>query len=244
MIESLSKPQEGYDRTMPQMFTLSSDVEARLNQTIIRYEGVPVYVISVGGDYILIQTCEEYVKHQAGIEKSFRKVDYQDPLLDISTPPVGYFNFSKDEAEMIFGRGHPLARKSRAGYSYLNPAKQWKQGLRLSNLPTREPVNPDQHFLGGFNLCFYDSVNSMINGDFPSIQEALFSLDSGESISVAISREVALVKENTGAITVGVCGEGAGIMIPSQNIVYLKDRKHSWVIEEQLSRFQLEVKKF
>lgn len=241
MMQSHSRQTVKYDRSMPQMFNLATDVEARLNHTIIRYDEEPVYVCNVNSSKIFIQTLDEYV---TGDSRIHRSLSFDDPLLDISSPPIGYFNMSKEEAKRIFGDHNPDASKSRAGYCYRNPAKQWKQGLRLGHLVTREPSQPDTHFMGGYSLNFCKPVREMILGEFPSVQEALFSLDSEEAESVAISREVALVRESTGAITVAIEGVGAGILLPTQSKVYVQSRRHSWVIEEQLSRFQLEVKNF
>jgi hypothetical protein len=84
----------------------------------------------------------------------------------------------------------------------------------------------------------------MIKNEYPKAVEAVWMINSGTHESVALSRDIVLVAESSGLITVGWRRKNIGVMIPSMNRVLLKDHEFVWVLERILSRFQIEVEKF
>lgn len=202
-----------YQEVMLNEYTTASDLQSRLDRTICRYEGTPVYV-RANGNMLALYEVVQY-------NKLVKEIVADDPKFDISIMEIGYFNHS--------GKGVAYATKL--------PTKQWKAALysvSISDIGGQKMSigSTPQHDQG-----FYDAlVNS-----FPSTQESLEKVTSGEVKEVAISQSVAFGTTPVGVVFVYYKTKSVGWIAPGEKKVNIVNHDYTWVIERLLHRSGLIV---
>lgn len=219
-----------FDTKMRNQYKTDKDVYDRLNGTVVSYDGEPHFLQCEGG---LSKTYIYPLKDYPASKK--KKVDPLDEKLDIQSFELGYLNIDPK---------CPLNRNSLGFACYLErgPVKQYHQGIRPQSLSCLSPISSRDVTLGVSYLGA--PLYKMIKNEYPKAVEAVWMLNSGTHKSVAISRDVVLIPESSGLITVGWRRKNIGVMVPSMGKVLLKDHEFVWVLERILSRFQIEVEKF
>jgi len=149
---------------------LLEDLAIFINNSIIRWEGKPIYVENVGNKK------ELYFRYVEGEGFKTSCVDLGDKNLDFTPVPLGMCNFD--------GSAYFLSRKTN---------RQWCQGLNGDNLTSFE-VSSRVYSNPLTLLKEMQSVSKTIVGEYPSIEEATHWLDNGDK-SVAFSRLFAIDKE-------------------------------------------------
>jgi hypothetical protein len=197
---------------MPNKYVTSHDLNQRLNKTLCRYDGKPVYVLYNGDT----QLCLYDVVH--GTKKLLHEIEPEDPKFDISIMELGYFNY-----EGKYGKG--------ARYAIKHPTKQWKAALSGCSWVDIQG-NKVQYNDGFHNQGFYDALV----GVFPAPQEALQTILSEEKDEVAISQEVAFGRTPVGVVFIYFRTKPVGWIAPGESKVNVVDHGYSWVVERLLNR--------
>lgn len=219
-----------FDTKMRNHYRLDKDIYDRLNGTIVSYDGEPYYLKCEGG---YNQTYIYPLKDYPNAKK--KKIDPLDEKLDIQSFELGYLNIDPK---------CPL-NGNKTGYAvYLQryPQKQYHQGIRPQTISCLSPIDGREIDKGASYLG--TPLWKMIKNEYPKAVEAIWMINSGTHESVALSRDIVLVAESSGLITVGWRRKNIGVMVPSMNKVFLKNHEFVWILERILSRFQIEVEKF
>ena len=219
-----------FDTKMRNHYKTDKDIYDRLNGTVVSYDGEPHYLQCEGGH---AQTYIYPLKDYPNAKK--QKIDPLDEKLDIQSFELGYLNI--DPMCPLNGN-----KTGFAFYLQRDPRKQYHQGIRPQTLSCLSPIEDRQmnkavSYVGA-------PLRKMIKNEYPKAVEAVWMINSGTYESVALSRDIVLVAESSGLITVGWRRKNIGVMVPSMNRVLLKDHEFVWVLERILSRFQIEVEKF
>jgi hypothetical protein len=125
------------------LFATQADIKLRLDNTIIRWKGRPYYCRNSGESYQLM------LYQVANRQEEAIIVDVGDPLLDFSSPPVGFLNH--DEYCVYYSRV---------------PHRKYKQGLANDSI--------EVHLLNGQKTRDYehqyvsDKKALMFMGSYPS----------------------------------------------------------------------------
>ena len=217
-----------FEKRMRNTYETQKDLYDRLNGTIILYDEAPC-TVSIMGDEIHLFKLEEYPNH-----KPF-KVSKDDPLLDISSIELGYANWNPADSGLNNLKRHAI-------YYQRHPERQYRQGLCTGRTQTRSPLQgKDLPYNPGLESV---SFVNMVKNIYPSVHEAVWDLNSGVADSVAISREIALVNEPSGIITVAFKRDNIGVMIPNQNKILVRDHEFVWVLDRIFTRFNVSLEKF
>jgi hypothetical protein len=192
-------------------YTTSKDLEQRLNNTMCRYEGLPVYVRTDGDK-------ELFIYDPVDNKKLIKKIKPNDPSFDISIMEVGYFNYVGK-----YGDGVRYAMK--------HPQKQWKAALTgltfLDIQGGKIPSDPSP--------CNQGFVDSLL-GKFPPIIDALAMVSSGQTPSLAVSQDVAFGKTPVGVTFIYYRTKPVGWVAPDEHKVNVVNHDYKWVIERLLTR--------
>lgn len=103
--------------------------------------------------------------------KNNQIIDHDDSSLDTSFPELGYFNYAK----------HAI-------WLSKNPDRRQAQGLRSKYLISHPKI------FGGF--CYTKEFHNFLKKQYPSVDEALEKVRNENVISMAVSRNFALSREN------------------------------------------------
>lgn len=205
---------------------LPQDLNARLNNSICRYEGVPYQVMVEEGARLSL--------YNLGSGERFKRIDFDDPLFDISTPPLGYVNF-------------------RVGTLYLvrTPVRRYKQGIDIGNtawfeLPeTKFERQKRQHrgerYQSRNGNLFSVEVKDMILGNYRPLREVIESLRGGQFVSRAISREVAFKIDAVGLMSVFFKNELVGHVFPGRNVISVPTSEKAWIVSAHIEGIGMEV---
>lgn len=158
-------------------YVQDSDVNMRLNHSYVRYGGRAAYVHDVSGFTIRVIT-DPMV--------DAIKVHVDDPELDISSPPTGY-----------------CVTKEKSLWISRMPLRQQKQGLEAHTINgyaegmnfQAEPVTG----LPGVSFCL-----DMINGFYPTVDQAIRRLANKEVSSIAFRRQFCFSRLTDAKTTFGL----------------------------------------
>lgn len=193
---------------------LSQDLRQRLEGGIIFYNGLPHYVTQARAD----SSRPLHLVPITDMNGDSFSVSLDDDLLDVSSPKLGYVN-----------------HRNNAYYLSRIPARRYKQSLCLNSL---EIFSPSQNMsvynagtgAGNSNLArdilFGLSTHHMFTDSYPSSKGAIKLLQSGSVNSVALSRNVAVTRNDF-----GVCH----VWYKNQNVGYLDGQGMIKVPEDEIS---------
>lgn len=216
-----------FNKSMRNHYKTVSDVSSRLDRTIGIYKGEPVY-ITVSENALGVYNLEKFPNSKPIM------IPWDDPDLDISSVELGYVNLVPNCPlnGSKFGQAAWCARTSQ---------RQYRQGVDPNRILSQSPVEGRQG--AGYSVCGYPLYN-LIKDKYPSVMESVWMLTAKTHTSVAISREVCLIMEDSGVITVAINRENIGSLIPSEGRVFIKDHEFLWVIQSLLTRFNISVNPF
>lgn len=221
-----------FDRRMKCSWDTGNDINSRLHGTICQYKGLPVYVQTGKGGNLITLT------HPV-TGKDVGDIFYDDENFDVSSIEVGYMNLLLDDkAKAKYGEKNVVIHAVR------EPQKKWRQGLN-SNVVLfygldGNPGKFGQYAPGGIlsSQGFYDSLV----GVFPTLDEALFLLNSGEETQLAISKDVALQRLQSEVILVFYKTQNVGYMAPGSKTVIVPSNEKGWIVSKYLQQFSWIVK--
>lgn len=199
------------------------DLAARIDHSVCRYEGLPVYVrVDRDGTLFLYDLDNTGGKPVATIRSD-------DPMFDISTIPLGYVQ--ENPTKVLY-----LSRK---------PHRRYKQGvdtesLSYSNLPRSSKVSR------GFNILSKPFKDSLL-GLFPDARQAIDNIrKSGkDDMEIAVTNKVALqFNSELNIINVYYRNEPKPVgWIPKDSYtVIVPSSDYAWIISEHLSVLNWEIK--
>lgn len=181
------------------------DIKARLGSTVIRYKGVPYWCEVPDIDLVLIDMVDRSTK---------ARVDADDPDVDISSLTLGYVNTP-----------HPY---NCAIYLARNPLRMYKQGVDLSRLTYTPLVEDKDKFAVDYNRMFCQGFVDSINNVFPTLNEAIKILTTSKVKSVAVSKDIGLLKQ-VDMLKVYLKGLEVGWMKLGSNKVFVPKTETSWL---------------
>lgn len=138
---------------MGQKYASQNDVYARLNNTVCRYDGEPVYINVDTGEVTGTIVCNFY--HASKRDPAFIQCNTIDPLFDESSPELGYMNHDK---QVLY-----LARV---------PARMNQQGLSIANVVVFRKGGEKQRNVTILELRS-DGFRNMIVNDYRPFDKAL-----------------------------------------------------------------------
>jgi hypothetical protein len=198
-----------------------ADLGQKINDTVCRYKGQPVYVRTGDkGKSITLFKLDETDKLVATITKD-------DVNFDIASIALGYVNGE---------------RTLRALYVSRLPLRRTKQGidpraLKISAIPgSGAGAAPNST-----SIIFSKSFIEMVNNTYPSVEEALPALRAalakdGTTGSIAVSKDIAISIDKMGIVRVHYKNEYVGWIQPNKFLVHVpSDSGLSWVISKYLS---------
>ena len=192
------------------------DYKQRLDNTIVCYNGYPVLLSVISSKTFTVAPLSAECEFEA------KNILSSDPLLDLSTPPLGYFQY-KDTAMFI----------SR------NPVRKYMQGLKVNsgNYGAWMLVN-GFHNDAPQTIVMTSGFENLVLDRYPPIDECLALLKGFKSI--AVSRNIAICK-NKDAYIVYFKKEEVGWIKPGTRVVKVPREVDSWIISKYLSELSWEV---
>jgi hypothetical protein len=192
---------------------VGGDIKKYLDECFIRYNGVPYYA-SVDGLNVHLIDLET--------RQATAVVRGDDPLLDISSIPLGYVNIGRDYCLHI------------KRYPY----RKWKQGVCMANIQVSIiGRTADAGRITKDHLICQEFKNSIL-GNFPNWTTAFRMLSTKERCSVALSNSVG-VKRNDHTLEFLVDEQVIGyIDLREKNfsVVNTKKSEFSWVYNLEISK--------
>lgn len=204
---------------------IPSDLTARFDGTVIKWNNTPYYV-RVGGD------CNFHLHTLDNTSRRVNTVSAYDEGIDVSTPRLGYV-WLEDLCVVVW-----LARK---------PTRRYTQGINRNNLVMNflpdhkraedEPMmNADRALLSKYYLKAF-------NNDFPTVTEAIKILRArnGRQGEVAVSHEIALLINSLGIINVYLSNDLVGYILPHKKTVKVPSSHGAWVVSTMLEGLDWEI---
>jgi len=151
------------------------DVRMKLHGAYVTYKGTLYFAMAEskqqpGGNNHLVHLYRPKDRSRDATSKADPfVVDYRSDDVDISSIPLGYVNHN--------GKAHYLER---------HPFRKNAQGASPSNI-----VNA-----GDYNVFYSDSMDVLINNNYPSFMDALSKIEEDEVESIAFSRIFALKRND------------------------------------------------
>ena len=181
-----------------------ADIRARLGGTIIRYKGEARYC-EVEGETVCL--------HDIVNKNLVARVTPDDPLLDISSLTLGYYNI-----------------RDKAVYAMRNPYRRYKQGVDFYSLTYLVPSGtPLTRFEADHMWCqgFVDGFN----GIYPNLRDALTMIRKKTWTSVAISQDVAIANDGKN-LKIYIKGEEEGwLRVEGETITGIIPKSDtSWIL--------------
>lgn len=181
------------------------DIRARLENTIIRYNGKP-YLVGVDGEIIIL--------YDIITKAIIHRKNPDDPGLDVSSIDLGYVNINEPRVCAVY-----LKR---------NPIREYKQGINLRSLEYDALTLPKHRFGVGSDMMQCQGFLDSYNGNFPTLKEGIkrITIDGGHS--VALNKDVALLRD-VDILKVYFKQDEVGWIRVGTNKVTLPKTETSWV---------------
>lgn len=181
------------------------DIRARLENTIIRYNGKP-YICGCEGEIIVLyDVISKAIMHRK---------EPDDPGLDVSSIDLGYMNLE-------------IPRKC-AVYLRRNPLRQYRQGVDLRNLEYEVLTLPKHRFGISYEYMNCQGFLDSYEGKFPSFKKATAMLLVEGWFSAALSKDVAILRDGD-VFKVSFKGGEVGWGKLGSNHVLVPKTEVSWV---------------
>lgn len=209
------------------------DLAARLDRGICRYRGKPYYINGVGrgdrqgirdanGEVIKLGVKDLLLWELADTGRLAHVIKADDPLLDISTPPLGFYQVNA----------------TTVGYISRRPLRQFKQTLD-ADMVSIAPLNGKHNGKIVFSMyCkgYYDAVI----GEFPSYEDTLKHFAKSEiSVEKALSSDVAFKYFPQLHIAhVFYKNEEVGwVSMATPRVIVVPSTEKGWVVSRYLNMF-------
>ena len=192
----------------------AQDIQRYMCHCILRYDGHPYHVIYGNAAKLFL-----YKITDQGRVKLIHTVNPEDPLLDVESPDLGYFNQD----------GHTFRVERQ-------PYKQFSQGLTDKNTCVYDVEGTQRPEI----TIFCQGVEDMIVGKYPSFEECWDIVKDGGS--VAASRDVAVSRSNKDfPAMVYYKGDIVGYINPGSMKVIVPSSDRGWIVSRYLSQFTWEI---
>lgn len=195
----------------------SKDVQLKLNETICRYKGEPVWVRADG--------LTLFLAHVYNRGNPFTTIKSNDPEFDIAGPPLGYLQYG----DKVFYLTRSAIRRTR-------------QGLDHRAILIRElEFKADKPKRDNGSLIFSQGFHDMVINKYPNLKDALVSIREKHRknekcfAEVAVSRNIALGINELGVINVYYKSDHVGWMQPNKDVVHVTSSDKAWIISKYLS---------
>lgn len=200
---------------------LPQDVNARLDEGICFYKGLP-YVIHTRDGNGTVGVLRTLTGKGKPISVPLTSED-----LDISAPELGYINYN-----------------NQAYYAMRSPDRKYKQTLQYSSMVAT--VCGSSKIIGGDSIhvaLYSDAGEKMFLNQYPSLPEALTFVNTkeGKNKSMAFHRDVAVLKDSFGIIRVYFKGNEVGRIKPNTKTVIVPSGDLAFVVSRYLENFDWKV---
>ncbi len=201
----------------PLRYLNGDDVHRRLHNTIVRYQGQPVFC----------RQCEDslYLDLRPLRKTSFsiKEIHSSDEELDVSSPPLGYMNTPTCSVYVQ----RVATRKQHQGFC-TNVAQQYVEGELDDSL--------NSYFAG-------PHMADLIEDIYPKISACINKLKNHTVWSVAFHRKFSFNKIPYGPVNLNHMNRPIGWMHPDNlGTVLLQERYSNPIFQEQLQELGLETK--
>lgn len=187
-----------------------ADIRARLGSTVIRYKNKPYYCEVDGEQVVLMDLITRNTVHRKTAD---------DPDLDVSSMDLGYVNIENP--------------RNVAVYVKRLPRRMYKQGIDLSALSYHALTLPANRFSVGQDNMWCKGFVDSYEGNFPTFSQAIKFLTDGKRYSVAITRDVALLRDKDTVKVYVKDDEVAWLRLGTKQVIVPKG-DCSWVTVLQL----------
>lgn len=196
---------------------LAQDFEQRMHGGIAFYDRKPVLVQASRG-VISISDFPEQTRA--------RNIDKDDPLLDLSSPTLGYINFKND-----------------AFYVARKPERKYKQTLTFGAISLWNPSTNKASAQSTEAIFYTKEFAAMLLGVYPKLEDVLKTLnnDTTKVKARAIDRDVCIAKDSYGIIRVYYKYDEVGHIEPGETIVRVPHTELAWVISKYLKIYGWQV---
>lgn len=195
----------------------TKDLGLKLNDTICRYDGEPVYIRTTDGRLCLYRLTDT--------NTYFTVIKGTDEKLDVSSPALGYTQY-----------------RNKVYYLSRVPVRRTKQGL-ATNAISLTPLGAQDNPYGkgmATQVVFQQGFIDMVVGKYPTLENAMKALRADhaknpkESSQIAISRSIALEINAVGIINVYYKEMFVGWIQPNRMTVHVPRSDMSWIISKYL----------
>lgn len=199
----------------------AQDLSQKLHATLCLYEGLPYYLSVIGGNRISLLTVP-------GMDE-FKTINpSEDDKLDVSTPPLGYVNWTD---------GVPY-------YTYRRPIRRSRQGLDARSLGLRQvPLAREDGGNGRMMTPPSERVltsrpfREMILNTYPTLDDSIKMLRNASTgvNAIAVNRNVAMVINKLGIINVYYKNDLVGYIAPGDFTVQVPSNDKGAIVSKYLS---------
>lgn len=198
-----------FNEYMPCKYTSLKDLQDRLDGTICRFEGRPVYV--------MVHSEKKLRLYDIPFQNQLiAEINPNDRRFDISMLRLGYANVCNSYTE----------RKNHVLYFTRNPSKKYKQGTCASYIICKEIDGKRSDRYSGSMIMsqgFVDSVNDV----YPSIEQ----IDEHGG-SIALSMDIACMKDDLGILSFFYRGQKVAARVPDSDRLVMYKGDYPWVVEK------------
>lgn len=216
---------------MPCLYDTVKDLQDRLEQTIVRYNQIPVIVNVAAKDKLVLTDIVT--------KEKLYEVKPSDPNLDISSAEIGYLNW-KPQINLVKYYNSAWAKEpNKVAYFERQPRRAYRQGLYADVVSSFHIDGKDG--IGSENLFGTDGFRASIVGEFPSLEMAIELMDHENWSEIAISQSIALQKIESGLTLVYFRTKNVGWIVPRTAQISVNEGKYAWAIKRLFEHDGLEV---
>lgn len=196
------------------------DFNSRLHDTIVTYDGEPVWLKTDTGSLKLSITPLETETSKL---KEARLIDPYDSLLDLASLKLGYFQ----------NRGNAM-------YACRAPVRKYKQGVSVENIRVYSLSQAGLVPSSDTSLIYTPTFALYAKGFSIDVETAMKKLRYLTSSSIALNRDVALVKRDK-LIAVYYKRDEIGFINQEKRVIQVPSFDNAWIVSKYLMELKLEV---
>lgn len=193
-----------------------NDYNSRLHNSVVLYDGRPVNVIVVDHTRFDITPI-----HTESKDKTI-SIKPDDPLLDISTPPLGWMNYGNVDNPQGY-----------AVYLERLPVRKWRQGLCHQNSHAFVLSREGLVKRNSRDYIYTKGYENLVDRTYPDLDTAIKFLVN-KKISIALNREIGLVMKGE-TVSVYYKTSEVGYFNLEDRIVHIPKETNSEIISRLLS---------